>query len=52
MDFVSKIVESIEKIFSKLLNSRDLLKKFGEALNLITSNIGNSEKVISGIISD
>ena len=45
--------ESIEKIFSELLNSRDLLKKSGEAsLNLITSNIGASEKVINGIISD
>ena len=38
--------ESIERIFSELLNSRDLLKKSGEAsLNLITSNIGASDLV-------
>ena len=44
--------ESIEKIFSELLNSRELLKDLVKLLNLITSNIGSSEKVINGIISD
>ena len=45
--------KSIEKIFSKLLKSSNLLKKAGNAsLNLITNNIGSSDKVINGIILD
>ena len=44
---------SIESTIKNLLKSSKLLKKASKAsLNIITNNIGSSEKIINGILSD